>query len=152
MGRNIEGAQFVQEVLAQTAQHFPDAEAFVDIGDPAVKQQKDTGSMLKVLSDAGVQVKSKRTPLDISMDRLRHRFEQQVDGEQAILIDESCRILCDALSGGYHMDDTGTKPIKDNEYDHLVDCLRYGIWYLFGVSSTSAGSTPLSSIRYVRTA
>jgi hypothetical protein len=150
MGKNVEGAAFVSQVLAQTAEHFPDAESFADIGDPAVKQQKDTGSMLTILSQAGVSLKSTRTPLDLSLDVLRKRFETMTEGEPALLIDERCRILADALSGGYHMDPNGLKPIKDNEYDHLVDCLRYGIWFLFGVNSTTTGTRILKSVRYSR--
>lgn len=150
MGRNVEGSQFVQQVLSQTAEFFPEALSFVDVGDPAVKQQKDTGSMLKILHDAGVQLRTLRTPLDVSLDVLRKRFETMTNGDPAILIDERCRILCDALSGGYHLDEAGVKPIKDNEYDHLVDCLRYGIWAHFGVSSTAQTQRVLTSIRYRR--
>ena len=152
MGKNLEGAAFVSQVLAQTAERFPDAQAFIDIGDPAVKQQKDTGSMLSVLNQAGVQLRSMRTPLDISLDVLRRRFEATTEGDPALVIDESCRILCDALSGGYHMDPNGTKPIKDNEYDHLVDCLRYGVWFLFGVNATANTNRVLTSVRYNRNA
>ena len=152
MGKNVEGDAFVQQVLAQTAEHFPDAQVFVDVGDPAVKQQKDTGSMLKILHDAGVQLRSMRTPLDISLDVLRKRFELITGDDPGILIDDSCRVLCDALSGGYHMDENGVKPVKDNEYDHLVDCLRYGIWAMFGVSSTAQTQKVLTSIRYRRDA
>lgn len=150
MGKNIEGAAFVQQVLAQTAQNFPESDVFTDIGDPAVKQQKDTGSMLKILYDAGVQLRSVRTPFDLSLEVLRKRFETMVEGEPSILIDDRCRVLCEALGGGYHMDKDGIKPIKDNEYDHLVDCLRYGIWFLFGVSATAATQNILTSIRYRR--
>jgi hypothetical protein len=150
MGKNVEGDAFVQQVLAQTAEHFPDAQVFVDVGDPAVKQQKDTGSMLKILHDAGVQLRSMRTPLDISLDVLRKRFELITGDDPGILIDDSCRVLCDALSGGYHMDENGVKPVKDNEFDHLVDCLRYGIWAMFGVSSTAQTQKVLTSIRYRR--
>lgn len=150
MGKNIAGEQFVQQVLAQTSEHFLAAQSFIDVGDPAVKQQKDTGSMLAILYNAGVQLRTLRTPLDVSLDVLRKRFEMMTNGDPAILIDESCRVLADALSGGYHMDENGIKPIKDNEYDHLVDCLRYGIWAHFGVSSTAATTRVLTSIRYRR--
>lgn len=150
MGKSIEGGEFVKRVLAQTAEKFPDAENFIDIGDPAVKQQKDTGSMLTILNQAGIQMRTMRTPLDISMDILRKRFESMSEGEPAILIDERCRILCDALSGGYHLDPNGLKPIKDNFYDHLVDCLRYGIFYIFGVNATAATNRVLTSVRYDR--
>jgi hypothetical protein len=56
------------------------------------------------------------------------------------------------MSGGYYMDPNGLKPIKDNEYDHLVDCLRYGIWFLFGVNATTTGNRVLTSVRYNRRA
>jgi hypothetical protein len=150
MGRHVEGAQFAQQVLALTAEWFPDAQEFLDVGDPAVKQQKDTGSMLKILHDAGIQLRSVRTPLDLSLDVLRKRFELTTGGDPAILIDDRCRVLCDALAGGYHLNEAGDKPIKDNEYDHLVDALRYGVWFLFGVSATAQTSRVLTSIRYRR--
>ena len=104
------------------------------------------------LSKRAVQLRSMRTPLDISLDVLRRRFEATTEGDPALVIDESCRILCDALSGGYHMDPNGTKPIKDNEYDHLVDCLRYGVWFLFGVNATANTNRVLTSVRYNRNA
>lgn len=149
-GKNLVGPQFIQQVLAQTAERFPEAQSFVDVGDPAVKQQKDTGSMLKLLYDAGIQMRTVRTPFDVSLDVLRKRFELMMNGDPGILIDTSCRILIEGLGGGYHMDEKGLKPVKDNEYDHLVDCLRYGIWYLFGVSTTAATDRVLTSIRYRR--
>ena len=50
------------------------------------------------------------------------------------------------------MDPNVTKPIKDNEYDHLVDCLRYGVWFLFGVNATANTNRVLTSVRYNRNA
>ena len=44
------------------------------------------------------------------------------------MFDARSDILCEAMAGGYHMDDkTGDKPEKDGFYDHLADALRYAI-------------------------
>lgn len=151
MGHHIEGTKFVDTILQQTAQHFPDASKFVDYGDPAVAQHKDTGSMLALLGKAGVLMRYQRTPFDLSMQLLRKRFETLIEGEPAIVVDESCRVLADALGGGYHLKDDGVTPRKDGFFDHLCDALRYGVFNLFGASAsaTHMGRMPksLASVR-----
>jgi len=134
MGHHIEGTKFIEYVLAQTAQRFPSATKFVDYGDPAVAQHKDTGSMLALLNNAGILMRYQRTPFDLSVQVLRKRFESVIEGEPAILVDETCRVLVDALLGGYHLKEDGVTPRKDGYFDHLVDALRYGIYNLFGTT------------------
>ena len=142
LGFQQEGKAFVQEVLKMTAQHFPNAKFFTDYGDPAVAQKKDTGSMLKLLADAGVLMGYQRTPFDLSMRALRTRFETILEREPAIVIDDrAAPILVAALAGGYHLKPDGVTPAKDGYYDHPVDALRYGVWNLFGVASTSTSTT-----------
>jgi Phage terminase large subunit len=146
LGHHIEGTKFIETVLAQTAQHFPEAEKFVDYGDPAVAQHKDTGSMLALLFNAGILMRYQRTPFDLSLQCLRKRFETLVEGEPAMLIDESCRVLIDGLAGGYHLKEDGVTPRKDGHFDHECDALRYGNWNIFGVASSamSVGTIPSS--------
>ncbi len=133
LGHHIEGTKFIETVMAQTAQRFPGADKFVDYGDPAVAQHKDTGSMLALLNHAGIMMRYTRTPFDLSIQLLRKRFESIIEGDPAILVDERCRILVDGLLGGYHLKEDGVTPRKDGHFDHLVDALRYGCWMLFGV-------------------
>lgn len=137
LGHHIEGTKFIETVLAQTAQEFPGATKFVDYGDPAVSQHKDTGSMLALLNNAGILMRYQRTPFDLSIQLLRKRFESIIEGEPAIVIDDTCQILIDALNGGYHLKEDGVTPQKDGHFDHLVDALRYGIYNLFGVGISS---------------
>lgn len=141
LGHHVEGTKFIEQVLAQTAQRFPDAQKYIDYGDPAVQQHKDTGSMLGLLNNAGILMRYQRTPFELSIQLLRKRFESQIEGQQAILIDSSCRVLLDGLSGGYHLKEDGVTPRKDGYFDHQVDALRYGLWNLFGatISSTHSG-------------
>jgi hypothetical protein len=137
LGHHIEGTRFVDTILARCAQKFPNCQKYVDYGDPAVAQHKDTGSMLKLLNDAGILMRYQRTPFDLSIQVLRKRFEMDIEGEPAILLDPSVRILADGLGGGYHLKDDGVTPRKDGYFDHEIDALRYGVWNLFGVTMSS---------------
>lgn len=137
LGHHIEGTKFIEMVNGITSQHFPNVERLVDYGDPAVAQHKDTGSMLALLNQAGILMRYQRTPFDISLQLLRKRFETLIEGEPAILIDESCTILVDGLAGGYHLKEDGVTPRKDGQYDHEIDALRYGIFNLFGLALSS---------------
>lgn len=137
LGHHIEGSKFIETVLTKTAQDYPAATKFVDYGDPAVAQHKDTGSMLALLGGAGIQMRYQRTPFDLSIQVLRKRFESIIDGQPAILLDPSVRILADGLGGGYHLKEDGVTPRKDGYFDHEVDALRYGIWCLFGVTMST---------------
>jgi hypothetical protein len=152
LGHHIEGTKFIETVIAQTAQRFPGAEKFVDYGDPAVAQHKDTGSMLALLNNAGILMRYQRTPFDLSVQLLRKRFESQIEGEQAVLIDSSCRVLVDGLAGGYHLKEDGVTPRKDGFFDHLCDALRYGVFNLFGVATSNLRPDQMpSSLQYQRT-
>lgn len=145
LGHHIEGTKFIESVMGLTAQRYPSAQKFVDYGDPAVAQHKDTGSMLALLNNAGILMRYQRTPFDLSIQLLRKRFESIIEQEPAIVIDESCRILIDGLAGGYHLKEDGVTPRKDGTYDHEIDALRYGNYNLFGVAtSTYSGDLPTS--------
>lgn len=153
LGHHIEGTKFIETILAQTAQRFPGASAYVDYGDPAVAQHKDTGSMLALLNNAGILMRYQRTPFDLSVQLLRKRFESQIEGEQAVLIDSSARVLIDAMAGGYHLKEDGVTPRKDGHFDHEVDALRYGLWNLFGIATSNLRPDQMpSSLAYKRSA
>ena len=137
LGHHIEGTQFIETVRSQTALRFPNATVFVDYGDPAVAQHKDTGSMLALLNNAGVLMRYQRTPFDLSIQLLRKRFETIIEGDPAIVIDSTCRVLIDGLAGGYHLKEDGVTPRKDGHFDHEIDALRYGVFNLFGVGTSS---------------
>jgi PBSX family phage terminase large subunit len=144
LGHNVEGTSFIETVHAKTAEHYPTATQFMDYGDPAVAQHKDTGSMLNLLHQAGITLRFRDTPFDISMQLLRKRFETVIEKKQALLVNRSCRTLIGGLSGGYHFKSDGITPKKDGYYDHLIDALRYGVYNLFGTTGTTSLSIPRS--------
>jgi hypothetical protein len=150
-GSKVEGSAFADLLIRKTSEMFPNATRFLDFGDPAVAQTKDTGQMLAILNRAGILVRYQKTPFDISMNLLRKRFEMLDEGQPSVLIDDSCRLLIDGLAGGYHYKDDGVTPMK-GLYDHLIDALRYGVYNLFGTTITTTHGLPSSVAYWSKTA
>lgn len=150
LGHRVEAAQFIPEVAKLTAQHCGETVFDTeDHGDPAVKQHKDTGSALHIFNQAGIRMRFQRTPFDLSLKLLRARFELLIDGTPAIQVHPRCRILIEALAGGYHFKPDGATPNKDNYYDHPIDALRFGVWNMFGTTLTAADASQLpTSVAY----
>ena len=125
-GEREEVRAFETRVQALSNKQFPGA-SFIDFGDPAVDQHKDTGSTLKMLADMGVNVNFIRSDLDQGIRTVRGVLERLVQGRpQLLILRKGCPILIRALRGGYGTNDHG-KPVKDGYYDHTADALRYGI-------------------------
>jgi hypothetical protein len=135
LGHKMTGDNFIAKVREMTRELYPEASQIRDFGDPAAKQEKDTGSMLTLLSNAGIQLGYQYTPFDTSLSALRVRFTKLLEGGAAITIDPKCGILIGGLAGGYCFKKDGITPRKDGYYDHECDALRYGAWNIFGASS-----------------
>ncbi len=131
-GKQVTGNTFINHVQTITAQTYSDNLGVEDCGDPAVDQMKDTGKMLNLLRDAGIDMFFRDVPFDISIQLLRKGFEELIDGEPSIQIHPSCYWLIAGLKGGYHLKDDGVTPKKDGTYDHGVDTLRYYVFYRRG--------------------
>lgn len=137
LGKQIEGNLFIEMVNNITGQHFPRAQKIVDYGDPAVAQHKDTGSMLRLLREAGINMFYKKVPFEVSLALLRQRFTTLIEGEPSLSIHPDCVTTIAGLKGGYRLKEDGLTPFKDGFYDHLIDALRYGIYNLYGNGITN---------------
>ena len=129
----VEIGPFAEGVKSYTNTNFPGAQCF-DIGDPAARQKKDTGSTIEHLSRANIVLRylTGRT-IDEGVRQVRKRLETMIDGEPALQFDPRHQnIITNAMAGGYHLDQkTGTTPVKDGFYDHPADALRYGVDFLY---------------------
>lgn len=135
MGENEEITPFVRRVKAKARQWFPDVreEDWLDFGDPAAAQKKDTGSTLITLKEAGITLRYVRSLIEDGIKAARLLLELMIRGEPAWQVNaRNCPWLHGALRGGYRLDDDGIKPVKDGTYDHPADGWRYGIVNLFG--------------------
>lgn len=126
---------FASLVKQQTALLYPGAHHVIDFGDPAARQEKDTGSTLTELNKEGITLRFRILKIDPGLNMVRKKLETAIKGEAALVLDSgACPITISALEGGYRMDDRGIKPVKDGFYDHPMDALRYGVTNLGGVS------------------
>lgn len=146
-GKQITGPTFINTIQTITSNEYSDNLGIEDCGDPAVNQEKDTGKMLDLLREAGIEMFYKDVPFDISIQLLRKGFEELIDGEPSIQIHPSCYWLIAGLKGGYHLKPDGITPKKDNVYDHGVDTLRYYVYYRRGrgLSSLKAKAAAIYS-------
>lgn len=136
VGEKEEARPFAERVKKQTRLLFPHARSVLDFGDPAVRQKKDTGQTLAQLAEVGItMLYTPNVGIDESVARVRLLLERNIRGEPAFQIaPEKAGVLCRALQGGYRMDKSGQRPLKDDFYDHGADALRYGIWNLFDLN------------------
>lgn len=149
MVENVEIAAFVDMVRTREAQWFPGHEKFLDYGDPAARQKKDTGSTLAVLAQKGIVLRYQISTIEAGLSTMRVWMERLIGGAPAVQYDaDGCPILIRGLAGGYHMDDKGEKPLKDGYYDHLVDANRYGYVNLFGVTGYRPTANAPKSLEY----
>lgn len=141
LGTEIEASAFARQVKQETNVHFPGhLNSIVDFGDPAVVQKKDTGSTLATLMKEGILIRHRHSLIEEGLRIARQRLELLIDRQPAVQLDrKGCPILIRALSGGYHLDEDGKKPVKDGFYDHPADAFRYGLLNLFAGSGYTVG-------------
>lgn len=147
---NLEIDPFVTAVKQTCERHFPGHTEWYDYGDPAARQKKDTGSTLAALQRSKIHLRWRIATIDDGLRVCRLELERLIDGEPAIQFDRQlCPTLINALRGGYHLDDSGQKPVKDGLYDHSADAWRYGIYNLCaGSMSKSATANLPKSLAY----
>lgn len=133
LGENEEVSAFESRVQAMSNQYYR-GHTFIDFGDPAVDQHKDTGSTLELLKNQfGVDVNYIRSEIEEGIRTVRLGLERIVHGRPQFQFDrKGVPILIRALRGGYRINDNGTRPLKDGYYDHEADAFRYGVINIFG--------------------
>jgi hypothetical protein len=132
LGSNVEATAWVAFCKSISAQKFPGAKRWLDFGDPAANQQKDTGKTVAILYKAGITLRFRPSRIEPGLRQVRKLLSTLIDGEPAIQIERRGNtILIAALRGGYRLSDDGQKAKKDGYYDHLADALRYGVINVF---------------------
>lgn len=131
LGQDEEALPFTIRVKAFTNRNFPNAIGYLDFGDPAAAQKKDTGQTLSILDDNGIQLIFINSSIEEGIRRVRFLLEQLVKGEPRIIISrKNAPLVLRMFQGGYRLA-PNHKPLKDGVYDHLADAFRYGVINLF---------------------
>ena len=131
LGKDEEALPFIQKVKAFTNRNFHAAPGFLDFGDPAAAQKKDTGSTLAILGSEGIELIFLFTSIEEGIRKTRFLLERIIRGTPALQISRAnCPLTIRMFQGGYYLGRNG-KPMKDGFYDHLADAFRYGVMNLF---------------------
>ncbi len=140
LGENVEAKAFIQHCKAISNSQFPHAQGWLDVGDPAAKQKKDTGSTLQVLASEGIELMYlDGMSIEEGLRRTRFLLEQLWSGEPALLISKAgAPLTVRMFQGGYYKHKTTGKPVKDGFYDHIADTVRYGVTNLFDAEGRPA--------------
>lgn len=148
LGENQEAKDFVAECLEITNTKFPRAYQIIDIGDPAAKQKKDTGSTLQVLEGAGINLMYlDGMTIEEGLRRMRYLFGQLREGQPMIQVSRSgCPISVRMFQGGYHKHKSTGRPVKDGFYDHIADAWRYGVTNLFDAEGRPSALPQLDDV------
>lgn len=140
LGDKQEVISFAREVKSRTLKYG--SGFVVDYGDPAVAQKKDTGQTLALLNTEGITMLYRTSRIEEGTRRIRLLLEQLSRGKPLLRFSRTgVPILIAGLRGGYRLDPTGQKAVKDGYYDHECDAFRYGVVNIFddqgGISSTT---------------
>ena len=106
---------------------FPRVTRFFYWGDPACRQRSDKSKRTtqEIMSEYGINVSTKPHSVASRIEIIQKRLMMKIGKEPATVIDRSCKMLIDALSGGYHYKKNTEEPEKDGLYDHIADALGY---------------------------
>lgn len=135
IANNVTIGHFLEDyLLPYVARVFP--RAIVEYyGDPAGHQRSDkTGeSSIQVCAAYGIIVKTSVAAVDTRLD-----VSQSIISSGSLEVDPTgCPKLLAALRGGYHRGEDGL-PVKDGEFDHVVDCWSYMTWNVIGLDKRAA--------------
>ena len=143
MGSDVTIERFGYFIKTMSREWYPDCSEWVDYGDPAgiQKTDKNEKTSVEILASLGIFVSSKISTYRERKEIIERKFSTLIEGLPSLLIDESCKILIDAMLGGYHYPvrrqgqaynpNIFELPMKDGFYEHLANCLEYAIVNLY---------------------
>ena len=144
MGTDITIAKFADRIIAFENQHFPDAKQYISYGDPAGKQVTDKTDQTseQILLEKGIEVRSKYSEYPQRKELVEGLLSHDIEGMPELVVNESCPIIIDGFLGGYHYPEkipgheTQHKdeiPYRDGYYEHLMNCMEYGVVNIFSI-------------------
>jgi len=136
--------QFIDGVILRTNAWFGQRPC-KDYGDPAARNRDPNGvATLDRLQKKGIQLFYQQTTYSQRIPLVNRKLSEMISGEPAILLDPSCRILIEGLSGGYHYEEMkeGQEftvkrdlPFHDSWFSHTANAFEYLIVNLYGHSA-----------------
>jgi len=101
------------------------------------KTDKTDKDCIQIMANFGISGSGKQSTYKQRQELIERILSQTIKGLPALMIDQRCRIICEGFLGGYHYPVVSQgnaekdAPFKDGFYEHLVNCVEYGIINLF---------------------
>lgn len=137
MGTKIYLYDFVPQILEYTNSHFPHAQV-KDYCDPSgiARSDKSEKTSIDILRSYNIYPLFKKSEIQEGIEWINRLLSTLAkDGKPMLRVSPKCKILIQALLGGYCYQKRENKsepvPMKDGYYEHIVDALRYAIVNLF---------------------
>lgn len=94
--------QFIDGVIARTREWFG-SRTCMDVGDPAARNRDPHGvATLQRLSAKGITLRFRQSTYAERIPLINRKLSEMVHGRPSVTISPNCRILIEALLGGYH--------------------------------------------------
>lgn len=136
LGNNEYLNDFADKVIKMSNIWFPDAK-FEDYVDASGMQKSDKTSLtsIDILKNKGLKPMFRRIPVNSGLMLIQKKITTLIGDKPGLLINTDCRILKEALLGGYYYSEDSNKdePYKDGFYEHIVDALRYIFNVVYGI-------------------
>jgi len=150
MGDRINFELYCPYMIHVSNKKFPKGK-FIDVCDIAGLQHKDTGKpSIKVLNDYGIKPFYHTQPREFGINLMQRMLITLVDTHPQLRVnskDGECKLIHDALSGGYCRDEEGLV-VDDFYYENVMDPLRYGIVHAFGARKSANANIEISQPDY----
>ena len=151
MGDRINFELYCPYIIHLTNKKFPTTQKFIDVCDIAGKQHKDTGKpSIEVMRDYGIKPFYHSQSRESGIQLMQRMLITLVDKHPQLRVnskDGECKLIHDALSGGYCRDEEGNV-VDDFYYENVMDPLRYGITHAFGVRSSGRSNIEIAQPEY----
>lgn len=135
---NIGIVDFGAAVKAWCAENMPNAE-WVDIGDPAGKIRDATKQSPSdyLRKHCQIVIRDGIQTFKVRRESVASRLVRQINGNPALVVDPSCKLVIDGFSGGYCYPEIGNTGLfkpepKKDKYADVHDALQYPATILFG--------------------
>jgi hypothetical protein len=128
--------------------------SILSVGDPAGAQRAqgdDTITCLGILKGLGIPTEPASTNDFLPRRQaVIDRLTRMSDGEPAILIDPSCKMLIKGFRGGYKFEKVQVSGSEDrfkevpakNKFSHIADALQYACLFVDGVNAMQTAPPP----------
>lgn len=137
MGDKIYLYDFVPHIIQFTNTYFPNAKT-LDYCDPSgtAKNDRSEKTSVDILRTYNIHPLYKRVEVNAGIELINKLLNKLAkDGKPVLRFSPKCKILIQAMLGGYSYQKRDNKiecvPMKDGYYEHLVDALRYVITNLY---------------------